>query len=110
MGLTCRRNSAVSPGLSNTRRRSLRICLGARPVPTLSNNVRRDYLTTGTPPLLGSGLAERGESIKNRSSAGNLGGLGVRSLLRVSFQAEDCGRLRLVWPALLWVAGSLAGF
>src|SRR2546430_1606029 len=109
MGLTCRGNSAVSPGLSNTRRRSLRICLGAQPVPTSSNDVRRDYLTIGMPPLLSSGLAERGESIKNRSSAGNLGGRGVRSLLRVSFWAEDRDRLRLVWPALLWAAGSLAG-
>src|SRR5436190_4839740 len=109
MGLARRGNPAVLPGLSNTRRRGLLICLGVRPVPTSSNDVRRDYLTTEAAPLLGLGLAERGESIENRSSTGSLGYRGVGSLLRVPFRADDRGCLRLVRPVLLRVAGSLAG-
>ena len=85
------------------------ICLGTRPVPTSSNDVRRDYLTTEAAAFLGLGLAERGESIENRLSAGNLGYRGVGSQLRVPFRSGDRGRLRLAWPVLLRVAGSLAG-
>ena len=85
------------------------ICLGARPVPTLSNDVRRDHHTTETAPLLGLWLAERGESIKNRLPAGNIGYRGVGSPPRVPFRAGDRGCMRLAWPVFLRVAGSLAG-
>src|SRR3954466_7180269 len=109
MGLARRGNSAVPPGLSNTRRRSPPFCLGVRSVPASSNDVRRDYLTTEAAAVLGVGLAKKGESIENRFSSGNLGHRGVGSLLRVPFRAGDRGRLRLAWAVLLRVAGSLAG-
>src|SRR3954464_12291843 len=110
MGLAHRGNSAVPPGLSNTRRRrSPPICLGVGSIPASSNDVRRDYFTTEAAAFLGLGLVEKGEPIENGLSAGNLGCRGGGPLLRVHFRAGDCGRLRLAWPVLLLVAGSLAG-
>src|SRR3954470_24777279 len=109
MGVARRGDSAVPPGLSNTRRRSPLICLGVGSVPASSDNVRRDHFTTEAASFLSLGLAKKGEPIENRSSAGILGCRGAGPLLRVPFQAGDHGRLRLAWPVFPLVAGSLAG-
>src|SRR3954470_21804550 len=109
MGVARRGDSAVPPGLSNTRRRSPLICLGVGSVPASSDNVRRDHFTTEAASFLSLGFAKKGEPIENRSSAGILGCRGAGPLLRVSFQAGDRGHLRLARPVLLLVAGPLAG-
>src|SRR4051812_42403657 len=87
--------------MTNTRREGLRVCFGARLIPTSSNDVHRNHLTTGASPLLWSGLDVRGEPIKDKSSAKSLGGRGVGSLPWVSFRAGGRGRPFLVWPILL---------
>src|SRR4051812_6436200 len=109
MSVARRGDSAVPPGLSNTRRRSPLICLGVGSVPASSDDVRRDHFTTEAASFLCLGPVKKGEPIEDRSSAGTFGCRGAGPLLRVPFQAGDYGRLRLAWPVLPLVAGSLAG-
>src|SRR4051812_13984411 len=109
MGLTCRRKSVASPRLTNARRVDLRVCFGARTIPTSSNDVHRDHLTTGASPLLWLGVDVRGEPIKDKPSAENLGGRGIGSLPRVSFCTGGRGRLFLAWLILLQVSRPSGG-